>query len=552
MRIISVKILGNNFRSLAANELYRFNVSVEDESRLSTKVFAGLNGSGKSNFLELIAEIFYFLEICQLHDISKNIKTARDFGFEIEYLLPVNAEMERVVGGEIAGQKYVQVRVLKKLGDIAEFSRKKQDEEGYLKIDESLIHLFLPTKVVAYTSGQNELLSNPFYKLRYHYFNALTAHPDDEKLLAGHHRLLFLDPHIHYAVFIANMLLAEKEKHDYLLQILQIKELRSFRVTIQLTDRRNKPVGISPALEENIGRLKQCATTWMEERIDKKHLLILDFLVNEATVEAFRFHFHTAFGLFQFFYELELLNLSLVAPQERKLMLQMDKSYSFIDESSAPDPSRLVFRLEKILLHKFTDEERNETIDMDYKCLSDGEHQFNEVIGLMLMLEAEGCLFLLDEPDTHFNPMWRAKMIEMLNYVAATACDVQGNIEQVRKQEVIITTHSPFIISDTRREDVYKFEKVENKIHYENPQNIETYGSSINLILQEIFDRPITISDFAYSDFDRFRQQLKENKNNEIIRVCIDQIRSRLMEFGESIEKFDLYNCLYQLEEELD
>ena len=61
MKLISVKILGDNFRSLKNNKLYSFNVS-EHKGRLSTKVFAGLNGSGKSNFLELLAEIFFYLE----------------------------------------------------------------------------------------------------------------------------------------------------------------------------------------------------------------------------------------------------------------------------------------------------------------------------------------------------------------------------------------------------------------------------------------------------------------------------------------------------------
>ena len=26
----------------------------------------------------------------------------------------------------------------------------------------------------------------------------------------------------------------------------------------------------------------------------------------------------------------------------------------------------------------------------------------------------------MDEPDTHFNPMWRAKLVKLLNFVAAT------------------------------------------------------------------------------------------------------------------------------------
>ncbi|MGD1844392.1 MAG: hypothetical protein ACFB10_03250 [Salibacteraceae bacterium] len=42
--------------------------------------------------------------------------------------------------------------------------------------------------------------------------------------------------------------------------------------------------------------------------------------------------------------------------------------------------------------------------------MSDGEHQFNQIIGTMMLLETPGCLLLLDEPDTHFNPKWRSRL----------------------------------------------------------------------------------------------------------------------------------------------
>ncbi|MGC4040342.1 MAG: hypothetical protein QM710_06030 [Flavobacterium sp.] len=86
MKIKSVKIFGD-FRSIASNKLYEFNDSFRVD-RLSTKVFAGLNGSGKSNFLELFSEIFYYLEIYHLDTTSAEEKQSKSFGFEIEYFLP--------------------------------------------------------------------------------------------------------------------------------------------------------------------------------------------------------------------------------------------------------------------------------------------------------------------------------------------------------------------------------------------------------------------------------------------------------------------------------
>ena len=71
MNLISVKILGDNFRSLANNKLYQFNVNHRN-NRLSPKIFAGLNGSGKSNFLELLAEIFYYLELFHSKSVQQD------------------------------------------------------------------------------------------------------------------------------------------------------------------------------------------------------------------------------------------------------------------------------------------------------------------------------------------------------------------------------------------------------------------------------------------------------------------------------------------------
>lgn len=141
-------------------------------------------------------------------------------------------------------------------------------------------------------------------------------------------------------------------------------------------------------------------------------------------------------------------------------------------------------------------------------------------------------------------------MIEMLNHVTAYSFDSKGKPEVVRKQEIIITTHSPFVISDSMREDVYKFDKVKGEVIYINPK-IETYGASVSLLLQEIFDRRISISDLSNFDLDELRESLKELKTPEAIKAKIEETKAKLVSFGESIEKFDLYSLLRQIEKEL-
>src|SRR5690606_907052 len=134
--------------------------------------------------------------------------------------------------------------------------------------------------------------------------------------------------------------------------------------------------------------------------------------------------------------------------------------------------------------------------DIYYKALSDGEHQFNEVVGTVVMMQDEGCLFLMDEPDTHFNPHWRAKFIKTLNLAAANSYDSDGNITKVRNQELILKTHSPFSISDSCSQDVYKFEKVNGLIQFSNPK-FQVNGTSVSIILEKIFEKTEGISEMA-------------------------------------------------------
>lgn len=587
MKLVNVKILGDDFRSLSANKLYKFNRSFHNE-KLSTKVFAGLNGSGKSNFLELFSEIFYFLEIVHLSTVSETEKANKNFGFEIEYLLPKNEkniyelfandynevrekyilsnspltkhtktkfenlyleEIEDLIKTEweqdcnqLLFDNYIYIRVSKQLGFQPEFSLKRQKENDSYKAVGLNTKCLLPSKLVAYTSGQNELLSNPFYKLKYHYFKEFEKKEISD--LADNHRLFFLDYSTNFSIFVANMLLADEKKLTYLKDVLKINELQAFRITINTDEIYKRVIPINDRLATNLQQLKLCATTWTEKTVDKYNLLILDFLVNDATKASFKCHFENAFNLFKVFYELEIFNLYLVNKKTRDLMLQVHKSYNFSDEMSKPDPSRLVFRMEKIFITKNIDVSKAPK-NIYYKALSDGEHQFNEVIGTVLMMEQEGCLFLIDEPDTHFNPKWRAKLIQMLNYMAAESFDDKGNIEKVRKQEIIITTHSPFVISDCETEDVYRFTKTNGIIEYDNP-TVKMYGASISVILEEIFEKEESISEMAKKEL---KDMIDGVTTMEQLRTVIDKLNSR---FGDSVEKFDLFSKLRNIKEEIE
>ncbi len=544
MKIKSVKILGDDFRSLATNKLYEFNVSYR-EDRLSTKVFAGLNGSGKSNFLELFSEIFYFLEIYHLDTVSDEEKSSKNFGFEIEYFLPYKGPSVTIGEVEASVSYDRHIKIIKPLGEKPEFSVSIDGGVAFERVDENT-HQLLPKKVIAYTSGQNELMSNPYYKLKYHYFKAFEDKGKIEKgeELAENHRLFFLDYNANFSIFIANMLLGEEKKAIILKKVLQIENLVSFRITLNTDDLFKKVLPVSENIAENLEKLKCCASIWKEKKVGKYNLLILDFSIDEAIKETFKFHFKNAFTLFKVFYELEIFNLYLVNSTTRRQILNANKTLNISDEMPNPDPSRLVFRIEKIIISKILEEGKSEK-DIYYKSLSDGEHQFNEVVGTVVMMQDEGCLFLMDEPDTHFNPQWRAKFIKTLNLAAANSYDSDGNITRVRNQELILTTHSPFVISDSFSQDVYKFEKVKGLVQFKSPE-FQVYGTSVSIILDGIFEKSEGISEMARRELIGMVEKIK---TTEDLKDVVERLNR---DFGDSVEKFDLFSKLRKIKDELE
>lgn len=547
MKLLRLKILGENFRSLPANIDYEFNDTVYD-NKLSTKVFAGLNGSGKSNFLELLAEIFYYLERTKLQDTPKSYIENKNFGFEIEYILPktknnfdyiekrhFKEEEKEILHLDKPFEQDVRVRIKKDLEGFLEMSYSLVDEENFIVVNDNFSQ-FLPSKIIAYTSGQNELLSNPFIRLRYHYFNGMVK----SEYKRANPRMYFLDTESNYSIFVANMLLGKTIPLNYLKSIFRIEDLHSFRITFNYKHNTQEALTILKEKQFLWNPLKACATTWRDD-IEAK-CLVLDFVINEATHQAFQYHYKTAFKLFKAFYELQSLNLLIERQTTRKFVTNAHKTINITDELSKSDPSDLIFRIEKIRIKRQKSDDNKKDI-LYYKSLSDGEHQLNEVIGSVMMMEEDGCLFLMDEPDTHFNPKWRAKMVTMLNKVSGKEYDAEGNPENIHQQELIMTTHSPFIISDNQKENVYKFVRDGKTLKLENPE-FETFGASVSFILETIFDRDITISDFSNKELNNLKKSI--NTLDDIRRV-----KKELLSFGESIEKFDAYSYVRAKENEL-
>jgi len=576
LKLLRLKITDPaGFRSLPCGFEHHFRSewSLQDEPArpegFAPFVCAGPNGSGKSNLLEALAAIFFQLEILRvrrsfLPEVLQN--SDQDFSpvaFELDYLIRVPPEYLRP-----DGEVWARVGVSKNPGESVRLQWENQidfqtdDNEAFKGGHADIL---LPQYVLGYSSGENEILSLPFFKLRFvqfdEYWNALTrqlpysGHPET--------RLAYLDNGFSQAILLCNLLFQDEATLQPFREDVGIEALREFRIIIRRSiklvpeqlaafaseDQNQRQslddiVNSNPALSEGVAdtdiigyrlnliqllegdeksslvlnALKRCATLhYVDESTDT---LVLDYWVNDATKQAFRENFDgSPLALFQAFQVLLTLNLFAVSDALKADLYRSTSHYASETVPSLASDQRIM----RFKFVRFT--KQGVVAPMMLKELSDGEHQLLHSLGLCLLFRQTNSLFLLDEPETHFNPDWRANFITRLRQCLPDA----GNVGQ----EMLITTHTPFLISDSKPDKVLVFakDKASGEVSISHP-DYNTLGASINKITMSTFGKRETIGGHAQEILEALRARFKlggEDKN-----ALIDEIHQRL---GDSVEK---------------
>jgi restriction system-associated AAA family ATPase len=548
MKLLRVKLL-SPFRGLPVNYELKFSCKDSDSVRnIDPKCFVGLNGSGKSNLLEAIVEIFYYLE--KYRNSESDLERYKiDFGFEIEYILPVQAFKanrdlwEDLIHYWTSIRPNPIIKIMKQPNQIPYVYAEFPDKKFTLSNDsKNCISSILPSRIVAYSSGMNELISNPFIKMDFQYFDELEKERKSTlSSIIEMKRMLFLSYDSNKLISICCFLFDEFDfdmssfessnarkasefgglKLKNLKKELNINDISSFEVRLKLSMKSDEY--LHTELNRTIEQLKKCATIIEENKKSNEKVIHLFYWVNNATKKAFRHYFKNPKELFRQLYFLQLMNHRLTSSKLREKIthLRTGSNENLSELIPKVESRELIFSINDIVFKKHKKEKVN------YRNLSDGEHQLLQIFGSILLMDDDGVLFIFDEPETHFNPDWRSKFIQLVNQ----------SIDKKREQEVIISTHSPFIVSDCHRENVYLFEREKNGriLPTKNP-DINTFGASIDTIMFEIFEKDITMADFAYSSLKEIIDRCNStNEKNELIKLKLE-----LRKFGESIEKFDL------------
>lgn len=616
MKLLRLKITDQDgFRSLPFGFEHHFRTawSLQDElaqaNDFAPFVCAGPNGSGKSNLLEALAAIFYQLEVQRVRRsflpeaLQDEALDVSPVAYELEYLIKLPKEY-RTTSSPI----FAHVVVIKEAG-MSPWLRWENHEafpsEGFAfsRLTDEERDFLLPRYVLGYSSGENEILSLPFFKMRFvqfdEYWNALTrqlsypGHPEA--------RLAYLDSGFSQAILLCNLLFQDEATLQPFREDVGIEALREFRIILrrripldavqleafdladedQKRERRNRiqaearTRGLSdseisqsvddwvrreiikgnPSLSETdepgstryrlnllqllegdeksslvVSALKRCATlSYIDDASDA---LVLDYWVNEATRQAFRENFDgSALALFQAFQVLLTLNLYSVSDALKSDLYTSTSHYVSETVPTLASDQRIM----RFKFVRFTKQGAPQS--MVLKELSDGEHQLLHSLGLCLLFRETNGLFLLDEPETHFNPDWRANFISRLRQC------LPGNGEF--SQEMLITTHTPFLISDSKPDKVLVFgkDKASGKVSIRHPE-YNTLGASINKITMTTFGKRETIGGHAQALLDELRVRFEQGGENK--EALISEIHQRL---GDSVEKVLLIKAILDAEQ---
>lgn len=466
MHLQSLKI--KSFRNLV-------DITITFDEKFTSHAIIGQNGSGKSNFLEAIITIFRDLDL----------QNPASLEYEMNYLIRGHEIRIKANPGKLP-----EIQI-----DGEEISATKFSEHS---------KEYLPSHIFTYYSGKNERIEKLF-QAHIQKFIRLERSYDrevlDENLLNPNlspevrerliieskeksnklkikkeefgRRLFFCRPG-HTQLVLLACLLSEDERFKKLLEDLNILELDSALFVLKEPNSLKTNITEKDILEGD-SRFWYARGTVVTDFLDKLWQVAIAPINDTIRKQIdFRGRNEKQEQIYLYVKDKEdLMKLGeLVGTPER-----------FFEYAEGAYIGDLIEEVRISVKHKTSDG----TITFDY--LSEGELQLLTVLGLMRLTSQDHCLFLLDEPDTHLNPIWKLRYFEEIEKV------LQRSEEQTIKgdSQILITTHDPIMIGSLKKEQVKILRKKEGETSiYEPDQDPQGMGVS-GLLKSELFGLSSTV-----------------------------------------------------------
>ncbi|WOD41909.1 AAA family ATPase [Nodosilinea sp. E11] len=443
------------------------NFEIDFDENQSTTILIGRNGSGKSNLIEAIVEIFRDLELSK----------PPAFAYELQYVcrdkvININADPER-------SNRRLDIQVDGKSITQTTFNRKLVE--------------YLPNFVFAYYSGLSSRLEKHFDEPTRRYYQEILNSKQSEMPLR---RMFFCRKEYSQLVLLAFFLSNTETAHELLEKYLNIKCFDSALFVLKTpwwrgTGRPNKT-----QLAEGDPRF------WYARGAFKT---FLDRLWSQALAP--------------------IRNTEAVERDVRGKTENTERLYLFIKnqeeltdlKTEEEDEKTLFGYLESLFLCDLIDEvrvtvERTDGTRVKFTQLSEGEQQLLTVLGLMLFTQNDESIYLLDEPDTHLNPVWTYEYLKLL----------QDNI-RAEKGQLLVATHNPLMIGSLYKNQVRIISQQEESTIAEEPE-YDPIGIGVEgLLKSELYGLRSTLAPEILDKLDRHYQLLgKQDKTPEENLVLIN------------------------------
>ncbi|GHO96276.1 hypothetical protein KSF_063240 [Reticulibacter mediterranei] len=466
----------------------------EETKDYTLHLIVGVNGTGKSTLLRLLARLFLQLK----NEQQRN----PPFGFVVSYQLKQNDE-EKVIsitnldeeGNHISGSEGLYIR----RETIAQYET--GDHESYVPFDATQHTNDLPPRIIAFTTGNEEEWiealqfedqsdngddeelqfpdpEQPGYQdaLKEWYLQELPGTPiEDEKADDTQKTEEIRTDHFYFLsaeqiplVALCGMLVDMKDASTtesssqwrYLSNIMQesrIKALNGFSLRLRM----NKEALLEPD-KGFIQELLKLATHTIQ--IGSDYLLVFDLLAKKTLPNdllALR-----GGGGFLFFSS--LARLAQAREQNEQLLQEVNLFLERSQEQEERD--ELGASVEQPPLHLFT-------------WLSDGEQSFLGRLCLMPLLRESEALILLDEPEVHFNDYWKQQLVFMLD----ESLTIPQDRPKPQPCHALMTTHSSITLTDVVNTNILILKRRNGYTYETIPTSLETLGADPSDIIVSVF-----------------------------------------------------------------
>ncbi len=447
------KVLIKNFKNLQ-------NFTIEFDNISMKTVLLGQNAVGKSNFIEALVLIFKYLDLS-----TSNLREAPPFDYSINYEINNNE-----VNISCENRKYI-INLNNKL---------KPEAFNYFFSDEAK-KKYQPKYVFTYYSGLSNRLKEHFWKHQEKFYETIINEDFDDKKLDSLRKLFYVQLVHSYFVLLAYFSFEEEEQESikFLNDVLNIKDIESILFVLK-----------KPAWGD---KEKNNDKFWNAKGLVRD---FLNYLWNNSLAPMY----HQEKIKIDFKEEITQDRLYLYIKSKRELQ-NIAKNYKSNTEFFKALESTYISKLMEEVRIKV----KKENIDgsITFKELSEGEQQLLTVLGLLKFTKDEDSLILLDEPDTHLNPLWKWQYFDFLDKV----------VQNHNSTQIIVNTHDPLVIGNLKKEEVRIFRNSGGLTVAEQP-DIDPMGLGVEGILtSELFGLPTTLDSCTLSKLERRNSLLLKQRN---------------------------------------